>query len=124
MKKLLSIILVTVLLVVFVTGCGNKNAQTPGQSSQIRQTEQQTQQSPSQDTADQSAFIGEDRAKEIALERAGLAADDVVFDRIELDRDAGIWQYEVDFRQGTTEYDVDIKADDGTIISFETDLND
>lgn len=68
-----------------------------------------------------SSFIGEDRAKEIALERAGLTADGVRFDRVELDRDNGVWQYEVDFQKDGIEYNADIKADDGTILNWETD---
>ena len=73
---------------------------------------------------DTSKFIGEERAKQIALEQAGISSDGASFVRVELDRDDGIWKYEVEFRQGKTEYDLDIKADDGKIISFETDYAD
>ncbi len=73
---------------------------------------------------DQSSFIGEDKAKEIALEKAGLTADDVVFDRVELDKDGGVWHYEVEFKRGLVEYDADITAADGTIISWEVDNDD
>ncbi len=73
---------------------------------------------------DESNFIGKDRAKEITLKKAGLTADDVFFDRIELDFDNGVWEYEVEFKQGRTEYSADIKADDGTIISWEKDIDD
>lgn len=73
---------------------------------------------------DKSNFIGEEKAKQIALEKAGIPSDGVSFVRVELDKDNGIWKYEVDFRQGRTEYDVDIKADNGEIISFEMDYDD
>jgi len=73
---------------------------------------------------DTSKFIGEERAKQIALDKAGIASDGVSFVRVELDRDNGIWKYEVEFRRDRTEYDADIKADDGKIISFETDYDD
>ena len=73
---------------------------------------------------DTSKFIGEERAKQIALEKAGISSDGASFVRLELDRDDGIWKYEVEIRQGRTEYDIDIKADSGEIISFETDYND
>lgn len=73
--------------------------------------------------ADTSEFIGEDKAKEIALEKAGITADGVVFERVELDKDNGIWQYEVEFKKGLIEYDVDVRADDGTVISFEKDID-
>ncbi len=69
-------------------------------------------------------LIGEDKAKEIALERAGLTANQVIFDRVELDRDDGILKYELEFSKDSTEYDVEIKADDGRILSFERDIFD
>lgn len=72
-------------------------------------------------SVDTSAFIGTDKAKSIALEKAGIPADGVIFDRIELDRDDGVWQYEVEFRKDRTEYDIDISATDGTIRSWDVD---
>ncbi len=73
---------------------------------------------------DKSQFIGEEKAKSIALEKAGFSADGVTFDKVELDRDDGVWQYEVEFRKDRTEYDADIKADDGKILSWDVDYND
>ena len=67
--------------------------------------------------------IGEDAAKAIALENAGVDAKDVKFVRCNLEWDDGIWKYDIEFRQGKTEYDAEIKADDGYIIDFETDFN-
>lgn len=75
-------------------------------------------------TPDASSFIGEERAKEIALSKAGISADSVIFDRVELDRDDGIWQYEIEFRKGFTEYDADINATDGSIRSWDVDQDD
>lgn len=70
--------------------------------------------------ADTSKFIGEEKAKELALKKAGIGAEGVKFDRVELDRDNGMWQYEVDFKYGNVEYDVDVNAENGEIVSFET----
>ncbi len=72
---------------------------------------------------DAQNFIGEDKAKEIALAQAGISADGVVFDRVELDFDDSVWQYEVEFRKGSTAYDADIKAEDGTVLRWETDAD-
>lgn len=72
----------------------------------------------------QQELIGEERAKKIALEHAGLSEKDVIFERTELDRDDGIVKYEISFKQGRTEYDVDIHAYDGRILSFEKDIDD
>lgn len=69
-------------------------------------------------------LIGEAKAREIALQKAGISAEDAVFQKIELDRDNGILQYEVEFRRGQTEYNADIKADDGSILEWEMDIID
>lgn len=65
--------------------------------------------------------IGLDRAKEIALERAGLAASDVTFTETHLDRDDGRLVYEIEFRQGRIEYSAEILAADGTVVSWDVD---
>ena len=70
---------------------------------------------------DTSNFIGEDQAKEIALKEAGVTADDVTFVQVKLDNDNGVWKYDVEFSQEYIEYDIDIKAEDGTVLSFEID---
>ena len=69
-------------------------------------------------------LIGEEKAKEIALQKAGLSHGEVVFDRVELEKDEGPWHYEVEFKKGRTEYNADINASDGTIMSWETDIDD
>ncbi len=76
------------------------------------------------DTADTSDFIGEERAREIALEQAGIGSEGVRFDRTELEFDNGVWEYEIEFRQGENEYSADIKADDGTVINWDADIRD
>ncbi len=60
-------------------------------------------------------------AQAIALQHAGLAEEDVSFLRTELDRDDGILRYEVDFRRDKTEYDYEINAETGEVLSFEQD---
>ena len=73
---------------------------------------------------DTSNFIGEEKAKEIALDKAEVTASDVIFDRVELDRENGVYTYEVEFKIGRTEYSADIKAEDGTILKWEVDIDD
>ncbi len=72
---------------------------------------------------DTSGFISKEAAKKIALQKAGIAADSTVFESIELDFDDGVWKYEIEFRNGQTEYDADIKAADGTILKWEKDID-
>ena len=71
-----------------------------------------------------SEFITEDRAKEVALARAGLKASDVARVSAELDFDDGVWKYEVDFKHGGFEYDVDINAESGSVLKFEEEYDD
>ncbi|MDR0960711.1 MAG: hypothetical protein LBM23_10310 [Propionibacteriaceae bacterium] len=64
---------------------------------------------------DESQFIGEDEAKRIALEEAGVAEADTRAMYVRLGYDDGRPEYEVDFVVGDFEYDYDIDAMDGTI---------
>ncbi|MBE6813540.1 MAG: hypothetical protein E7523_11760 [Ruminococcaceae bacterium] len=70
---------------------------------------------------EQPVFITPEEAKRIALDHAGVAAADAVFDRTERDYDNGIYHYEVEFRVGLIEYEYDIHAETGEILSFEKD---
>ena len=73
------------------------------------------------EVVNEKELIGKDKAKEIALKKAGLKEADVKFIKIELDRDDGIVVYEVEFKQGLKEFNADIKADDGKILDWEVD---
>ncbi len=64
-------------------------------------------------------FIGEDAAKEIAAAHAGIAPNAKM--QAELDKDDGLYIYEVEFDAGGSEYSYDIDASTGAIISWETD---
>lgn len=68
-------------------------------------------------------FIGEEKAKEIALNKAQISDDGVYFDTIELKKDNGKWHYEIEFQKGSSEYEVDVDALTGEIISFSKELN-
>ncbi len=63
-----------------------------------------------------------DQAKKIALENSGLKADQVTFVKESKEIDDGRTQYEVEFYVGTTEYDYEIDAATGAIISFDQDM--
>ncbi len=67
--------------------------------------------------ASDKAYIGRDRAKEIALEYAGVAESDVRGLEIEMDYEHGMMIYEVEF-YATYEHDIDIKAETGEIIRY------
>ena len=69
-------------------------------------------------------YISADRAKQIALNDAGVKESSAVFLRANLDWDDGRMQYEVEFYSGTTEYDYDIDAVTGAILSSDRDMED
>ncbi|WP_066716705.1 PepSY domain-containing protein [Clostridium sp. Marseille-P299] len=73
-------------------------------------------------TTDSNNLITEDEAKKIALEHSGIQESDITNFRIKLDTDDGIKEYEVEFLSGNTEYDYDINAISGEIISFDNDV--
>ena len=62
-------------------------------------------------------YITVERAKQIALNNAGVKEANAVFLRANLDWDDGRMQYEVEFYSGNTEYDYDIDAVTGAILS-------
>ncbi len=69
-----------------------------------------------------STDIGAEKAKEIALQHAGVSASNAVFVKVERDRDDGRLLYEVEFYAGNKEYDYEILASDGTILSYDADI--
>lgn len=68
-----------------------------------------------------AALLTREEAQAIALEHAGLTADQVTRLRTEYEIDDGIPRYEVTFRQGRWEYDYEIHAKTGTILSYDRD---
>lgn len=69
-------------------------------------------------------IIGEAAAKSAALNHAGVSESSASRMRVELDRDDGYTVYEVEFRVGWTEYEYVIDAYSGSILKFETDIDD
>lgn len=68
--------------------------------------------------------ISEADAKKIALEHAGVKETDITFSKIKLEYDDGVLQYEVEFYVGNEEYDYELDAAAGTILSYDYDIED
>ncbi len=68
-------------------------------------------------SADTSSYIGEDTAIAAALADAGISADAASNIRTEFDCENGIIIYEIEFNSGGMEYEYDIDASSGTIVS-------
>ena len=79
-------------------------AQAPAQSAENRLTSEQ--------------------ARDIALRHAGLTANDVKGLRVEFDYDDGRPEYDVDFRSGGYEYEYEIHAETGDIITWDKEWDD
>lgn len=73
-------------------------------------------------TRTSSTDIGAEKAKEIALQHAGISASNAVFVKAEREYDDGRLTYDVDFYAGNKEYDYEILAADGTILSYDADI--
>ncbi len=71
-----------------------------------------------------ASVISSDKAKEIALKHAGVAAVDVSFIKVEYDYDDGIKKYDVEFSVKNFEYDYEINAESGKILKSEKDFED
>ena len=68
--------------------------------------------------------IGVEKAKEIALSHAGHSIDKVSFVKAEIDYEDGIKVYDIDFYSGNVEYDYEINAATGSILSVDWDIED
>ena len=65
-----------------------------------------------------------EEARDIALRHAGLTADNVKGLRVEFDYDDGRPEFEVDFRSNGYEYDYEIHAETGDIITWDKEWDD
>ena len=119
MKKL-SVLLSVLLIITLFVGCGGDKVKAPPSSSTPASPNAPVETPPK---GEPSGRITEDRAKEIAFERAGVNAADAsrVSVEYDYDDDRGLWEYSVEFYVGATEYDVEIDAVSGVVLEFDKD---
>lgn len=127
MKKFIVFLMTTMMLSV-MTGCGfkgcgvNMNATLDTTHSQESKSEvSNTKESTIHMTGETTAKITKEEAEQIALKHANLTAEEVSYLRSEYEMDDGIPQYDVHFRHGAVEYEYEIHAETGNILSFEQD---
>ncbi|MBS6929386.1 MAG: PepSY domain-containing protein [Lachnospiraceae bacterium oral taxon 082] len=77
---------------------------------------------PAAPTQAAASGISADRAKQIALSHAGVSG--ASFTKVELDTDDGVRVYEIEFKVGNVEYDYDIDATSGAILSSSSEIDD
>ena len=120
MKKLLSVLLVTALLLAVLAGCQSTVSYPPAQAgAQSTQPAPQASVPPTQPVDATPKYITPEEAKAIALQDAGLAEADVRDLEVELDLDDGPAHYDVDFEKAAADYDYDIDAVTGQILRVE-----
>lgn len=131
MKRLIVLILVLTVLPVFA-GCGRTEEIVEHKIDAIEETLEQAVNDaanaltppaePSDFTpVDPSQLITPEEAQRIALEHAGVTAEEVTGLHTVMDIDNGRQEYDVEFRVGHLEYDYEIDAATGQILSFDKD---
>lgn len=124
MKKLTSLFLILCLLVVFA-GCRSVHMAEEYIDHKLDVAEDRAEQafrdavSP---TVSSIENITEDQAQAIALEHAGLTEADISHLQVRKDFDDGRQEYNVEFYVDRLEYEYEIDAATGKIISFDKDL--
>lgn len=70
-------------------------------------------------TASDKAYLGEQKARELALAAAGITESDVIWLEVEMDAEDGRIVYEVEFSSSSAEYEIELDATTGTVIKNE-----
>lgn len=102
MKKYIAVAAVSMMVLGALTGCGNGGNSGSGA---------------------ESADIGRDAALEAALNDAGVSEADTTRLKVSEDMDDGIKVYEIGFDVAEKEYDYEIQASDGAILSSDVETN-
>ena len=94
----------------------------PTQPQSAAPTQAATQPQTAAPTQAAASVISVDKAKQIALSHAGVSG--ASFKKVKLDTDDGVRVYEIEFKVGNVEYDYDIDASSGAIISSSSEIDD
>jgi len=107
-----------------VSACSNNQAAqssaAAGESSAVESTVQTVAESMESTPAlpVEENDIGAEKAQEIALEKAGVKAEDTMFINAHIDRDDGKVVYDVEFQSASIDYEVTVDAVTGEVIEF------
>ena len=127
--RLFGILLVAILAVPAMTGCqAARTVESAGRAIErgaesVGDTLKQAV-NPTKATLDgnyKNPALTLEEAQNIALKHAGFAADQVTALHAEYEIEHGVPQYDVEFRHGYWEYDYEIHADTGEILSYSKD---
>lgn len=118
-RKMFALALVLVLAVSLAACTAPKN--NPGVAGGLSGATQNSGNGNRAGQAGSGELISQEEAQRIALEHAGLKADQVTGLRVEYDVDDGVPEYDVEFHQGHWEYEYEIHAETGEIRSYDRD---
>ncbi|AKB13826.1 Uncharacterized membrane protein YkoI [Methanosarcina thermophila] len=121
MKRTLFTILIVSLLAISVVGCTSTENATSVPANEAASPANSVP-SPADENTTGTNIITMEEAKEIALTHAGLTEADVTFIKTELGIDDGRQEYEIEFYSGNREYDYEIDASTGKILSYDSDV--
>ena len=144
-RKILVPMITAAFLAVSITACGSSSTDSQSQTGAASQSggtvvstnsaSGQTADSsaavtpsvPTQAAASQSGStseITEDQAKQIAFDHAQVKEEDLTNLKVKKDFDDGVSIYEVDFQAANKQYEYDIKAADGQILTTDFEIDD
>ena len=144
-RKILVSMITAAFLAVSITACGSSStdsqpqtgaaSQSGGTVASTNSASGQTANSsaavtpsvPTQAAASQSGStseITEDQAKQIAFDHAQVKEEDLTNLKVKKDFDDGVSIYEVDFQAANKQYEYDIKAADGQILTTDFEIDD
>lgn len=140
MKKQFAVIMLVLALLLAATGCAAANAVQRLDAAEDRieakldAAEDKLEDSMRKAVADapaaaetapavtgSSVLLTKEQVQQIALDYLELTADQVTRLRTEYEVDDGVPQFDVEFHQGDWEYEFEIHAEDGRILSFDKD---
>lgn len=110
----------TALSALFLIGCEADVSQTGTNNTNSNTTTPSI--TPQPVVTAPSTYITLEEAKEVALARANVSAEEVQFIKAEWEMDNGIPQYEIEFYVGNEEYDVEIHAVTGDILEYDREV--
>lgn len=115
MRKKLLFSIIAVLVLVIAAGCGNNNKASQQQPSESQVAEQERTEDGA--VVNEDGLIGEEKAKQLALDRVEGASTDHLRD-FDLDKDDGRLEYEGEIRYNGMEYEFEIDAKSGEFIKW------
>lgn len=132
-KKLIAITLTALITIGTLAGCGTASGNTSNNNTTdtvsaaadnntqnvVENSDQNAEKQAPANSGTNTSDIGNDEASRIALEAAGFAEADVTNLRVAADYDDGRAVYDVDFWKDDTEYDYEILASTGEILSYD-----